>query len=150
MWLLQQGSENRMLVFSTWLEVLDVVGYALKVNAVPHAYVRGPKQLPKAIARLQQASDGSASPSRSPRSKAVRVLLLPIKHGANGLNLTGRGLHRSIYIILEHFCPTFTKALNAGKDGLLPHSEESRCKKEAEFNSKLLFNTAPPVRHAFT
>ena len=79
---LTSSPDSRVLVFSTWTDVLEILSYALKENAIPFAFARTPKQLGAAIGQLQRAAD-------SPGNHAVQTLLLPVKQGGNGLNLTG-------------------------------------------------------------
>ena len=78
-----RSPQAKVLVFSTWIEVLDVLSYALTENEVRYAFARTPKQLGAAIEQLQSSS--SASPGQRP----LQTLLLPVKQGGNGLNLTG-------------------------------------------------------------
>ena len=82
--LLRQNKANRILVFSSWPKVLDVISFTLEKNKVDHYQVHQARELPKAIARLRKAVEDPKA------ADAVRVVLLPFKHGANGLNFTGQ------------------------------------------------------------
>ena len=91
MWLLQEDPDNRILVFTTWTEVLRVLSYALSQNKVSHFVSKGPRQLPEVMRRLRLAVEDvkNSKLGLKKSNDAVRVVLLPFKHGANGLNLTG-------------------------------------------------------------
>lgn len=68
--LIQQEKSVKILVFSEWQEVLDIVSVALKLNKIPHD---SRKSLGKRI--------------QSFKTQDFNVLLLPVKNGGNGLNL---------------------------------------------------------------
>lgn len=73
--LIQDGClGDKILVFSEWQEVLDVVFTALQENAVRCVHVKSKKNL---SINLQQFR----------RQEGPNVLLLPYAHGANGLNI---------------------------------------------------------------
>ena len=55
----------------------------LQANSVPFALARGRRALEEAIAQFRAAPDELAAETRA------RTLLLLVKQGANGLNLTG-------------------------------------------------------------
>ena len=82
--LLQQDAAAKVLVFSSWQDVLEVVSHALHTNKLPYAYARGRKAFDSAVADFKQPRS-----AESGRSGAVQILLLLVKQGANGLNLTG-------------------------------------------------------------
>uniref|UniRef100_A0A1D2AFR3 Helicase C-terminal domain-containing protein n=3 Tax=Auxenochlorella protothecoides TaxID=3075 RepID=A0A1D2AFR3_AUXPR len=80
--ILERGPDERIIVFSTWRDVLRLLEHAFGRNAVPHAHPQTRKALAPAFAAFQVgpgAGAGSATP---------RVLLLLVKQGGNGLNLT--------------------------------------------------------------
>ena len=81
-WLTQRDAHAKLLIFSTWAEVLLLLEHALRTNEVPHARAKDRKALDAAIAAFREES---AAPGKQP----VRTLLLLLKQGANGLNLTG-------------------------------------------------------------
>ncbi len=82
MWLTRRDAAAKLLVFSTWAEVLLLLEHALKTNEVPYARAKTRKALDAAIADFREAP--------GPGDKArPRTLLLLLKQGANGLNLTG-------------------------------------------------------------
>ena len=85
--LLQQDAAAKVLVFSSWQDVLELVSHALHTNKLPYAYARGRKAFDNAVADFKQ--DRSVE---SGRSDGIQILLLLVKQGANGLNLTGENL----------------------------------------------------------
>lgn len=80
----------KVLVFSSWQDVLELVSHALQTNGLPFAYARGRNAFDQAIACFKQptASADNAQPINA-ASPNLQILLLLIKQGANGLNLTG-------------------------------------------------------------
>ena len=98
---LVQNPQARILVFSTWLEVLDVLSHALKENGIVFAFARTPKQLGPAIEKLQDSSNAMPALER-PGLQPLQTLLLPIKLGGNGLNLTGKPSTNHVAINLNH------------------------------------------------
>lgn len=76
---------NKVLVFSTWQDVLEVIAHALRTNRLPFAYARGRQSMQAAIRQFKAAN---ASGSKG-GPEAVQVLLLLVKQGGQGLNLTG-------------------------------------------------------------
>lgn len=82
--LLQQDAAAKVLVFSSWQDVLELVSHALHTNKLPYAYARGRKAFDSAVADFKQPRS-----VESGSSDGVQVLLLLVKQGANGLNLTG-------------------------------------------------------------
>jgi E3 ubiquitin-protein ligase SHPRH len=80
-WLLAEHgpADGRALLFSAWVGVLDVLSHALAANGVRAAQPRGPKALGDAIAAFRRGDPARRDPA---------VLLMPVRAGANGLNLT--------------------------------------------------------------
>lgn len=84
LWLIR-NPEVKILVFSTWSEVLQLLEHALSTNHVPCVRAKTRKDLERAIQDF-----------RAPRQKgaqSLQTILLHLKQGGNGLNLTG-ALHR--------------------------------------------------------
>lgn len=78
---LTKQPDTKVLVFSTWQDVLELLAHALKANNLPVAHAKGgSKGFDSAIAQFK-GSSGLAAP--------VQTLLLLIKQGSHGLNLTG-------------------------------------------------------------
>ncbi|KAL3154028.1 hypothetical protein ABBQ32_013579 [Trebouxia sp. C0010 RCD-2024] len=80
--LLHQDAAAKILVFSSWQDVLELVSHALHTNKLPYAYARGRKAFDSAVADFKQPK------SEESTSGGIQILLLLIKQGANGLNLT--------------------------------------------------------------
>ncbi|KAG0565163.1 hypothetical protein KC19_8G169500 [Ceratodon purpureus] len=89
-----EDPEMKVLLFSEWAGVLDVVEHALTTNHITYARVKNPGQMHAALDRFRGVEE-ITDPKKRGRKKAkldevqgpVQVLLMPIKHGANGLNL---------------------------------------------------------------
>ena len=73
--LLLSHPDDRMIVFSTWKDALDIVAHAFVTNGIEHLYPRNAKSFDAAIQAFRR---DSCSP---------KVLLLLVKQGGNGLNL---------------------------------------------------------------
>ena len=69
----------KTLVFSTWPDVLDILATALEENNIPHA------ALHKGVSATQNKYKRNIQKFKNRGD--VKVLLMPISHGANGLNL---------------------------------------------------------------
>ena len=70
---------DKIIVFSTWQDALDIVAHALGQNDVPCLYPKTRKAFDQCIAQFRM-NDASTP-------KTAHVLLLLIKQGGNGLNL---------------------------------------------------------------
>lgn len=82
---------------------LQPCSHALRENGLPHLYPKGgTKKFDAALAEFrsgpaadavarpsQQAAGRSAAPGGKQSAQPARILLLLVKQGANGLNLTG-------------------------------------------------------------
>ena len=80
-WLTRSNASTKLLVFSTWAEVLLLLEHALGTNGVPHVRPTTRKAFEAALTTFKEApKEGSGH---------VQTLLLLLKQGANGLNLTG-------------------------------------------------------------
>ena len=66
----------RVLVFSQWSDVLDLVAHAFRANGVTFAHAKGRKRMAEALATFKAVGSG------------VAALLMPLNLGGNGLNLT--------------------------------------------------------------
>ena len=94
--LTERDPGTKVLVFSTWQDLLDVVAHALAVNAVPFAASKG-RGFTQSVRDFQAgALQGQLGGKRARLHPAgpIQTLLLPVKHGSNGLNLTGGALRR--------------------------------------------------------
>lgn len=65
---------EKCLIFSQWDEMLSIVGAALLQNGVRWAKLKGQVKLERELANFRS-------------DPAVRALLLPLRSGANGINL---------------------------------------------------------------
>lgn len=102
-YLLSLSPESRVLVFSTWRDVLAVIAHALQLNGVPHLFPAGGGSGTFAhdvavFRNLGTQSEQYARKGKSTRTgrakkggggELPRVLLLMTKQGGKGLNLTG-------------------------------------------------------------
>eukprot|EP00258_Populus_trichocarpa_P030939 XP_024446958.1 E3 ubiquitin-protein ligase SHPRH [Populus trichocarpa] len=88
LWIKSSDPKAKVLVFSSWNDVLDVLEHAFNANEVTYIRMKGGRKSHVAISEFR-AQNGS--PKRTDRqqqeTKSVQVLLLLIQHGANGLNL---------------------------------------------------------------
>ena len=72
---IKQANQNaKVLIFSTWVDVLDVIGDAFAQNGITYR-------------ALYQHSKFQTNLSSFRRNAQISALLLPISSGANGLNL---------------------------------------------------------------
>ena len=71
----------KILVFSEWHDVLELLAHALVANTVQYVYVKGKSGMSKALKQFKlRGAPGLVGVGAS-------VLMLPVKLGANGLNL---------------------------------------------------------------
>ncbi|XP_057980815.1 uncharacterized protein LOC131166357 isoform X2 [Malania oleifera] len=91
LWIKSMDPKAKILVFSSWNDVLDVLEHALTTNNISHIRMKGGRKSHIAIShfRGQKNCAGASSmhASLQAESKFFQVLLLLIHHGANGLNL---------------------------------------------------------------
>ena len=86
MWL-TKDPQTKVLVFSTWAEVLQLLEHALKTNEVPCMRAQSRQALEEAIQAFRKpVKPGKPVKSGKPH---LQTLLLLLKQGGNGLNLTG-------------------------------------------------------------
>jgi E3 ubiquitin-protein ligase SHPRH len=85
--LLTADPAARVVVFSTWAEVLNVVDAALALNGVRALKPKTRRDVGAAAAAFQAA--GAAGAAGTLSSSSPRVLLLRVAHGGAGLTLTG-------------------------------------------------------------
>lgn len=88
--LIHKDPAAKVLVFSSWQDVLELVSHALQTNALPFAYAKGRQAFDQAISQFKRpaASAGTVQQGIAVGPN-LQILLLLIKQGANGLNLTG-------------------------------------------------------------
>ena len=71
--------EDKMIIFSTWQDALDILAHALDQNHIPCLYPKTRKAFDQSISQFRLSGATTA--------KTPRVLLLLLKQGGNGLNL---------------------------------------------------------------
>lgn len=80
----------KILVFSSWNDVLDVLEHSLCANNISYARMKGGRKSQAALCQFKgQATsiNGDKVKKADSRMQPVQVLLMLIQHGANGLNL---------------------------------------------------------------
>ncbi|XVF24305.1 hypothetical protein REPUB_Repub13aG0116300 [Reevesia pubescens] len=81
----------KVLVFSSWNDVLDVLEHAFTANDITYIRMKGGRKSHVAISEFRGQKSGGkgiqTTHMRKPEPKFVQVLLLLVQHGANGLNL---------------------------------------------------------------
>ncbi|KAJ7548808.1 hypothetical protein O6H91_07G028200 [Diphasiastrum complanatum] len=89
LWIQSKEKHAKILIFSSWHDVLDVVEHALLANNITFARVKGNSKINSAIQEFKGTipQHGGSLKNSSRRLVSKTVLLLPIKLGANGLNL---------------------------------------------------------------
>lgn len=92
LWIKHTDPKAKVLVFSSWNDVLDVLEHALTTNDITYIRMKGGRKSHVAISKFR-GQENSAQGTRKthaqqqPASNFVQVLLILIQHGANGLNL---------------------------------------------------------------
>ncbi|GLT58794.1 hypothetical protein SLA2020_316600 [Shorea laevis] len=92
LWIKHTDPKAKVLVFSSWNDVLDVLEHALTTNDITYIRMKGGRKSNVAISKFR-GQENSAQGTRKthaqqqPASNFVQVLLILIQHGANGLNL---------------------------------------------------------------
>uniref|UniRef100_A0A0D9X2Z0 RING-type domain-containing protein n=1 Tax=Leersia perrieri TaxID=77586 RepID=A0A0D9X2Z0_9ORYZ len=81
---------TKVLVFSSWNDVLDVLEHSLAANNISYVRMKGGRKSHAALSQFKGlASSISGEKAKKPFSnmQPAQVLLMLIQHGANGLNL---------------------------------------------------------------
>lgn len=86
------GSTNpkaKILVFSSWNDVLDVLEHAFTANGISFIRMKGGRKSHVAISEFKGENVGvkKKKKNREAERNSIQVMLLLIQHGANGLNL---------------------------------------------------------------
>ncbi|KAH0469033.1 hypothetical protein IEQ34_002265 [Dendrobium chrysotoxum] len=79
LWIKSTDQNAKVLVFSSWNDVLDVLQHALDSNNISYVRMKGGRKSQAAIAQFKGEQPF--------KSKHIQVLLILIQHGSNGLNL---------------------------------------------------------------
>ncbi|GFY84449.1 RING-finger, DEAD-like helicase, PHD and SNF2 domain-containing protein [Actinidia rufa] len=90
LWITSTDPKAKLLVFSSWNDVLDVMEHAFNANNISYIRMKGGRKAHVAISHFKGQSSAkgrSKMHGQQQETKSVQVLLLLIQHGANGLNL---------------------------------------------------------------
>lgn len=91
LWIKHTDPKAKVLVFSSWNDVLDVLEHAFTANDISHIRMKGGRKSHVAISKFRGQENSSKGAEEThgqqPTSKFIQVLLILIQHGANGLNL---------------------------------------------------------------
>ncbi|KAL6127971.1 hypothetical protein ACLB2K_071332 [Fragaria x ananassa] len=91
MWIKSTDPEAKVLVFSSWNDVLDVLEHAFIANGITFIRMKGGRKSQVAISEFKGEKRSLTGyhklHGRNPEGRSIQVLLLLIQHGANGLNL---------------------------------------------------------------
>ncbi|XP_052201128.1 uncharacterized protein LOC127807364 isoform X2 [Diospyros lotus] len=90
LWISSTDPRAKLLVFSSWNDVLDVLEHAFTANSISYIRMKGGRKAQFAISHFkgQSCVKGIGKVhNQQAETSSVRVLLLLIQHGANGLNL---------------------------------------------------------------
>ncbi|XP_031496910.1 uncharacterized protein LOC116262040 isoform X1 [Nymphaea colorata] len=91
MWILSTDPQAKILVFSSWNDVLDVLGHSLDANGITYVRMKGGRKSHTALKEFREGvtrdTDNPIAEINQCKAKSIRVLLILIQHGANGLNL---------------------------------------------------------------
>lgn len=92
LWIKSTDPNAKILVFSSWNDVLDVLEHALTSNNISYVRMKGGRKSHVAISHFKgQKSSGKGAATNCDEQQTgpefIQVLLLLIQHGANGLNL---------------------------------------------------------------
>ncbi|QCE00806.1 E3 ubiquitin-protein ligase SHPRH [Vigna unguiculata] len=86
LWVKANDHNAKVLVFSSWNDVLDVLEHAFTANNITFIRMKGGRKAHVAISQFRgKQNDTKGCEGSTPKS--IQVLLLLIQHGANGLNL---------------------------------------------------------------
>ncbi|GFP89386.1 E3 ubiquitin-protein ligase shprh [Phtheirospermum japonicum] len=92
LWISSKDPKAKLLVFSSWNDVLDVLQHAFIANSIRYVRMQGGRKSQIAISQFRGQKSINANESKTKSENSIdtqspQVLLLLIQHGANGLNL---------------------------------------------------------------
>ncbi|ESQ52797.1 hypothetical protein EUTSA_v10016132mg [Eutrema salsugineum] len=88
LWIKSSDPQSKVLVFSSWNDVLDVLEHALAANGITFVRMKGGRKSQTAISKFKGTEkEDQKTNSHKKEAKSIQVLLLLVQHGANGLNL---------------------------------------------------------------
>ncbi|KAL0896617.1 hypothetical protein Bca101_080578 [Brassica carinata] len=83
LWIKSSDPQAKVLVFSSWNDVLDVLEHAFAANGITFIRMKGGRKSQTAISKFK----GTEKEVQQKEATSIQVLLLLVQHGANGLNL---------------------------------------------------------------
>ncbi|XP_024639582.1 E3 ubiquitin-protein ligase SHPRH isoform X3 [Medicago truncatula] len=86
LWIKATNHNSKVLVFSSWNDVLDVLEHAFATNNITFVRMKGGRKAHTAISQFRGIQNGTKG-CEGEEPISIQVLLLLIQHGANGLNL---------------------------------------------------------------
>lgn len=86
LWIKSTEPNAKVLVFSSWKDVLDVLEHAFKANSISYARMKGGRKAHTAVDQFR-GQNPSVKVNTREHCQDIQVLLLLVQHGANGLNL---------------------------------------------------------------
>ncbi|XP_030540542.1 E3 ubiquitin-protein ligase SHPRH [Rhodamnia argentea] len=86
LWIKSTEPNSKVLVFSSWKDVLDVLEHAFKANGISYARMKGGRKAHTAVGHFR-GQNMSVKVNKREHCEDIQVLLLLVQHGANGLNL---------------------------------------------------------------
>ncbi|XP_055828610.1 uncharacterized protein LOC129896695 isoform X3 [Solanum dulcamara] len=91
LWITSSNPAEKVLVFSSWNDVLDVLEHAFAANNITFVRMKGGRKSHVAISQFRghdnTVEENGKRHVGQPETRSIQVLLLLIQHGANGLNL---------------------------------------------------------------
>nr|XP_016433198.1 PREDICTED: E3 ubiquitin-protein ligase SHPRH-like [Nicotiana tabacum] len=91
LWITSSNLAAKVLVFSSWNDVLDVLEHAFAANNITFVRMKGGRKAHVAISQFRGLNSNVKETGKrhagQPETRSIQVLLLLIQHGANGLNL---------------------------------------------------------------
>ncbi|OWM87325.1 hypothetical protein CDL15_Pgr022436 [Punica granatum] len=92
LWIKRTEPKAKVLLFSSWKDVLDVLEHAFTANDISYTRMKGGRKAQDAISHFKGQKPnvgrkGKVRDEGDSEPKSVQVLMLLIQHGANGLNL---------------------------------------------------------------
>ncbi|XP_023640660.1 E3 ubiquitin-protein ligase SHPRH isoform X1 [Capsella rubella] len=88
LWIKSSDPQAKVLVFSSWKDVLDVLEHAFTANSITFIRMKGGRKSHTAISKFKEfEKDTQKTNSHQKEATSIQVLLLLVQHGANGLNL---------------------------------------------------------------
>ncbi|XP_015877624.2 uncharacterized protein LOC107414045 isoform X2 [Ziziphus jujuba] len=91
LWIKSKDPKEKVLVFSSWNDVLDVLEHAFAANDITYIRMKGGRKSHVSISEFRGQKSSTKGKYKihgeQLEQKSIQVLLLLTQHGANGLNL---------------------------------------------------------------